>query len=190
VAEVFVEFPDPVVSEDGHRYLARACGGPAPDGLMWQGWIEFVPVGEDGVVLRSPRETTQPNRTDTEYWATGLTPIYLEGALHRALTPPRPRVVPPELKPAYDGPAPPFAERDLPIAKAHDSILNPFTVYQKGELLLRGQLGALSVWHLVNIAEAHGLVKRGIDPIHLSQPELIEMIVSGVKRRLGQPAST
>jgi hypothetical protein len=33
-------------------------------------------------------------------------------------------------------------------------------------------------------------VKRGIDPIHLSQPELIEMIVSGVKRRLGQPAST
>ena len=33
------------------------------------------------------RETTQPNRTDTLYWATGLTPIYLEGALQRALHP-------------------------------------------------------------------------------------------------------
>ena len=35
--------------------------------------------------VQSPRETTQPNLTDLNYWATGLTPVYLEGALARAL---------------------------------------------------------------------------------------------------------
>ena len=41
----------------------------------------------DGAAVRSGRETTQPNRQDTAYWATGLTPVYLEGALGRALNP-------------------------------------------------------------------------------------------------------
>ena len=189
MAEVFVEFPDLVWSDDGRRYLARACGGPMPTG-HWQGWIEFIPVGGDGIVLRSRRETTQPNRQDAEYWATGLTPVYLKGALHRALTPLPPRILPPELKPAYDGPAPYFAEPDLPVAKARDSLLNPFTVYRKGERRLRGQLSALSAWHLANIAETYALVKKGVDPARLSQPALIEMIVSAVKRRAAQPVST
>ena len=34
--------------------------------------------------IATGRETTQPNRTDTEYWATGLSEVYLEGALQRA----------------------------------------------------------------------------------------------------------
>jgi hypothetical protein len=157
---------------------------------QWQGWIEFIPIGGNGIVLRSGRETTQPNRQDTEYWATGLTPLYLKGALHRALTPLPPRVQPPELKPAYDGPAPYFAEPDVPAAKARDGILNPFSVYEKGELMLRGQLMALSVWHLANIAEAYALVNKGIDPTLLSRPELVELIVSAVKRREGKSAST
>lgn len=188
MAEVFLEFPDPVWSDDGRRFLARACGGPAPDGL-WQGWIEFIPVGGDDIVLRSGRETTQPNRQDTEYWATGLTPVYLKGALQRALLPRSPRVLPPELKPAYDRPAPHFAESDLPVAKARDSILDPFSVYHKGELLLRGQLSALSTWHLANIAEAYALVDQGVDLTRLSQPALIELIVSAIKRREGPPVS-
>jgi hypothetical protein len=61
-----------------------------PDGL-WEGWIEFIPT-DGGAPLRSRRETTQPNRDDAVYWATGLTPVYLEGALERAL---RPAVRPP-----------------------------------------------------------------------------------------------
>ena len=48
------------------------------------------------------RETTQPNRRDTEYWATGLTYVYLEGALHRALNPLvrplAPDIAPPHLR--------------------------------------------------------------------------------------------
>ena len=38
------------------------------------------------------RETTQPNLRALEYWATGLTPAYLEGALDRALEA-RPKVL-------------------------------------------------------------------------------------------------
>jgi hypothetical protein len=146
-------------------------------GLIVDYYARFSLLGIDLATIMEGRVICTSLETDREYWE-----------VHRALT--RARVVPPRLKSAYDGPAPLFAERDLPIAKARDSILNPFTVYQTGERRLRGQLGALSVWHLVNIAKAYRLVKRGIDPTHLSQPELIEMIVSGVKRRVGQPAST
>jgi hypothetical protein len=107
MAEVLVEFPAPLAS-DGRQYRARACGGEAADGL-WQGWVEFVPIG-GGEVLRSPRETTQPNRVDSLYWATGLTTVYLEGSLARALAPTVVKELLPE-GPAFDGPATGDAER-------------------------------------------------------------------------------
>jgi hypothetical protein len=75
-------FATPLSTTDGQEYLAQAMGTPRADGL-WEGWIEFVPKG--GAALQSPPETTQSNLTDLEYWATGLTPVYLEGALERAL---------------------------------------------------------------------------------------------------------
>jgi hypothetical protein len=65
------------------QYEARAYGA-AIDDVLWEGWVEFVPI-DGGPPVRSPRETTQPNRVDTEYWASGLTAVYLEGALIRAL---------------------------------------------------------------------------------------------------------
>jgi hypothetical protein len=86
MAEVFAQFDERIVSSDGMTYTAQACGAPAAHGI-WEGWVEFIPSGSAAPV-RSPRETTQPNRIDTLYWATGLTPVYLEGALHRALAPP------------------------------------------------------------------------------------------------------
>lgn len=93
--EVLMEFDDLVSGPRGRRYHARACGRSAEDGL-WEGWIEFERL--DGrTVVRSPKETVQPNRLDIDYWASGLTPVFLEGALERALdreeraTPPPPR---------------------------------------------------------------------------------------------------
>lgn len=83
MAEVLLQFADPVRDDDGRMYVARACGAEMPD-QKWQGWIEFLPADGTGPV-RTGRETTQPNRQDTEYWATGLSGVYLEGALHRAL---------------------------------------------------------------------------------------------------------
>jgi hypothetical protein len=76
-------FKTPIASETGFDYRACACGREREDGL-WDGWIEFEPPDERPV-LRSPRETTQPNLTDLEYWASGLSQVYLEGALKRAL---------------------------------------------------------------------------------------------------------
>lgn len=82
MAVVLVSFAEPIVS-DGVAYTAEALGAPL-DRNLWEGWIAFTPVN-GGASIRSPRETTQPNFVDTEYWATGLTPVYLEGALARAL---------------------------------------------------------------------------------------------------------
>ena len=109
MAEVLVEFDASVSGRDGRTYAARACGRVMDDGHRWEGWIEFVP-DDGGTVLRTPRETVQPNRTDTVYWATGLTEAYLEGALERALGPTRDIPVANEPKEStYDGPGPNIA---------------------------------------------------------------------------------
>ena len=78
---------------DGHLYRARAIGRERDD-RTWVGWIEFTPIG-GGIVRRSPRETTQPNRAALVYWAYGLDEVYLDGALERALRAPISRVATP-----------------------------------------------------------------------------------------------
>jgi hypothetical protein len=183
VAEVLHDF-GLVRSTDGTTYHARACGSPM-DETVWQGWLEFEPI-DGGQTLRSPRETTQPNRADTIYWATGLTAVYLEGALDRARNPlvrSAPAPLPP---PAFDGPAPSVVETQPPVAA---SVLNPFSVYGKGEALLRDQLGALSSWHLVNIIHAYGLSAIPADQLNAMPPdELIELVVASVRIQVDEPA--
>jgi hypothetical protein len=155
-------------ADDGTAYRVRACGSEMDD-IVWEGWLEFEPLNdvEGAPPLRSPRETTQPNRTDTIYWATGLTPVYLEGALQRAL---HPRVAP----------APPPAEVS--------SVLNPFSVYQKGEELLRDQLRALAPWHLINIIVAYDLSEIPQEELRaMPAPELIELIVASVRMSAANP---
>jgi hypothetical protein len=76
---------EPLVTAGGVVYRVRVCGVQRADGL-WEAWVEFDP--EDGAsVLRTSRETTQPKLTDLMYWVGGLTPVYLEGALQRAIEP-------------------------------------------------------------------------------------------------------
>ena len=155
---------------DGTTYHVRACGSEM-DATLWQGWLEFEPIsgpGAGGPLLRSPRETTQPNKTDAVYWATGLTPVYLEGALERALTPP-------------------------PTANGHGapavSVLNPFSVYRKGEALLRDQLRAMAPWHLVNIISAHRLSDIPLEELQtMPVAQLIELIVTGVRLAEANPS--
>lgn len=178
MAEVLARFNEPVVDQERRRYRAQACGAPMPDGL-WEGWIEFVPL-DGGAAVRSPRETTQPNGRDAAYWASGLTPIYLEGALTRALNPTVRRAPSPPASPLFDGPAP---EPVVP-ASGHgsaDAVLNPFSVYEKGEALLRKELGALSSWHLVNIIRAYRLGSEPVDTLNrLPGAALVDIIVDGV----------
>jgi len=179
MAEVLAEFPEVLVDHTGVRYHAHACGAPMPDGL-WEGWLEFLPL-DGGPPIRSERETTQPNEKDAIYWATGLTPVYLEGALKRALNP---RVVRTRTldEPAFNGPA--RANHAAP-APAQEAVLNPFSVIEKGEDLLRRQLGALSAWHLVNIIKAYGLSDDPDSALnHQTAARLIETIVSEVRSRV------
>ena len=70
--------------DEGQAYgLVRVHAEPSPAGSTWEGWIEFVT--ELGQRVVTDRETTQPSKEAVAYWATGLEPIYLEGALQRAV---------------------------------------------------------------------------------------------------------
>jgi hypothetical protein len=179
MAEVLAEYPD-VLTDDNHvAYRAHVCGGAMADGL-WQGWIEFIPL--DGAsAIRSGRETTQPNRKDAAYWATGLTTVYLQGALRRALNPLVRPTHEPDI-PVFDEPAPPAVELpSTPAAAAHDAVMNPFAIYERGEAALRRQLAAVQAWHLVNIIRAYRLSdESGAALNRLPAAALIEIIVTGV----------
>lgn len=175
MAEVLAEYSD-VINQDGKRYLARACGTVTASG-QWQGWIEFIDMAT-GRALRSGRETTQPNRVDTVYWATGLSPIYLEGALRRALHPLIRPAARPAAGPAFDAPAPDTVA-EPPVV---ESILNPYSVYRKGEALLRRQLSAFSVWHLVNIVLDYRLSDLPEAALNaMTSQDLIELILAAVR---------
>jgi hypothetical protein len=152
MAEVLVRFTEPILGNDGRLYEAQACGTLAPDGL-WEGWIEFLSPSD---VVRTERETSQPNRADLMYWAQGLTHTYLQGALARALGGPvttRPAEV--HVDSVFTGPAspPPRAA----VAHSPYAILDPFAVYVQGEHVLRRQLLALSPDQLSNVILAYGL---------------------------------
>lgn len=176
MAEVLSQFTTILRDSDGVRYRAQACGAPMEDG-KWQGWLEFSPL-DGGAPIRSGRETTQPNRVDTVYWASGLTAVYLEGALERALNPLVVRDVE-AAAPEFEKPAPlTDIATGVPIREA---VLNPYSVVEKGEALLRNQLAALSAWHLVNIIEAYRLSdKPSVVLSSLSPGTLIELIVAAV----------
>jgi hypothetical protein len=169
MAEVLRVFEQPVVYTDGVPYRARVCTRPTGDGT-WEGWFEFIAT--DGEAIRTQRETTQPGRDAVDYWATGLTQVYLEGALDRALTPPPPGRILMEEPPAFDGPAPPRVPNEPAVA-----ILNPYSVREKGVDLLRRELRALDPWHLRNIIQAYDLERVSDDIERMSREQLVELIV-------------
>jgi hypothetical protein len=133
--EMLVQFQRTIAGPDGTEYIARACGGPADDGTgRWQGRIEFVPT-DGGAPIRTGRETTQPSRASIEYWATGLSALYLTGALQRTgdsapasarpaparRREPRPRTIAPTGEPGpRSSPAPPRRSDRAPEVTQED----------------------------------------------------------------------
>ena len=85
MGELIHEFTSEIGDPDGHGYTARAMGRQRKGATVWEGWLEFAPAHGRGLTLRGRVETTQPNREALAYWASGLEPIYLEGALERAI---------------------------------------------------------------------------------------------------------
>jgi hypothetical protein len=177
MAEILAEFPGHTVGDDGVVYRAQAAGGTMPDG-RWEGWIEFVPVA-GGPPVRTPRETTQRTLDDAVYWATGITTVYLEGALSRALKPLVQEAAAPS-EPAFDEPAPSIVRAvEVPVTEA---IVDPFEVYENGEAMLRRKLTALGADHLVNIIVAYNLSDEPVSTlVELSASTLIEIIVGAVR---------
>jgi hypothetical protein len=184
MSEVLVHFSEPVVDQRGVAYSAQACGRVGDDQL-WEGWLEFIPLTEAGEPLRTSRETTQPNRTDLAYWASGLTMIYLEGALQRAKSPTHiVHRVTVDAEPFHDGPAPAVYADSVEMPRA---VLNPFAVYVQGEKVLRQELTALDPMHLRNILGAYA--PEGAPGPGASGAEMRERIVAlareGVTGRTG-----
>lgn len=176
MARTLVQFEAPVAGPSGTLYTAKACGRQREDGL-WEGWIEFEDPG-DGSVIHSVRETTQPNLTDLKYWATGLTAVYLDGALARTLNAPAAKRTVAVDPPHYQRPA----ERRPVNSSGPESILNPFSVYEKSPEVLAQELTALRAWHLRQIIRDYGLAD-GRDPAleSMSEPELGSLIMRRVR---------
>jgi hypothetical protein len=83
MAEQIEKYTSLLRDEQGVNYSIEVYGEATSSGL-WEGWVEFQPLDAPAPVLRTERETTQPNRQSLEYWASGLEPLYFEGAFARA----------------------------------------------------------------------------------------------------------
>jgi hypothetical protein len=185
---VLVYFDEAIDAPDGVRYDARACAREMEDG-RWCGWLEFSFNGGDW--RATDVETVQPNRRDVDYWVTGLTRVYLEGALVRALDESlgrrraRERVGDPGIvtHEAND------RRRTSPIASnAPRTILDPFSVFAQGEGILRAQLAALHVDQVRNIAAAFN-IESPETASALSATELRERIVAAARRHLSRASN-
>ena len=180
MAEVLTSFATPVRDDHG-SYYARAVGRQAND-AMWEGWIEFVPVDGGSEVLVSGIESRQPEREYLVYWATGLTHVYLEGALSRARKPLTVRV-PIIDEPISDRPAPRRVVTERAIPRP-EPVLDPFEIGERNLDILRQELTALNRPRLLNIISAYELASVDTDLTSMSDPELIGLIVGAVEARL------
>jgi hypothetical protein len=76
-----------MTDDAGKAYAAVRVYAHPQTGGTWAGVLEFVPA-DGSRAVRSARETTQSSPDGVAYWATGLEPLYFEGALARALREP------------------------------------------------------------------------------------------------------
>jgi hypothetical protein len=182
MAELLVSF-DTTIADRAGTYQARAVGRHADD-HMWEAWLEFVPVSGQGDVLVSSVESRQPEREHLIYWATGLTPVYLEGALARARKPLTVHVRAVET-PVSTEPAPRIDA--VPRSPMVEAVLDPFEVGSKSLDILRQELGALTRPRLLNIIAAFGL-NANEDVSWMSDAQLVHFIVVAVDARLLQRA--
>ena len=191
-ATVLVDFDEMIEIEPGRRHRARVLGAETPLG-QWEGWLEFLPVTHGGsdtpgaTRYVTGRETTQPNRIDLEYWAGGLTSVYLQGALQRAIARAQPTSTPVPLRdPTVSLPPAPSSAPPVSLPVHGTPVLDPFAVYAQSEGILRQELRALSVDHLRTILDAYGLEDAGAAAANgrATRGDLANRIVAGVKRRV------
>jgi hypothetical protein len=81
---LFQQFERPMQDAGGDTFLVFVQGRSRPQDT-WEGWLVFERQ-RDARRFSTPVETTQPDAQAVLYWASGLTNVYLEGALERALS--------------------------------------------------------------------------------------------------------
>jgi hypothetical protein len=181
MAEVLASFSTPITDEFGSCY-PRVIGRQAPDG-MWEGWIEFAPVDGRGKVLITPVESRQPERQHLLYWATGLSHVYMEGALRRARNPVTVRV-PVIDEPVSDHPARRRVVVERVVSRP-EPVLDPFEIGARNIDILRQELTALNRQRLLNIIAAFDLA-NDVDVSRMTDAELVGFIVAAVEVRLSR----
>jgi hypothetical protein len=78
-----LQYPDRVTS-GRDVYRVSAVGERQDDG-RWSGYLVFTSI-IGGRSVMTPRETTQSSFETLDHWARGISPVYLEGAIERALS--------------------------------------------------------------------------------------------------------
>ena len=188
MAEVLVEFETLVTAPDGRRFVPSVCGRQAAH--VWEGWVEFVAEDGAGEPLRTGRETVQSSRDDLMYWAQGLTQIFLEGALARAIggaarAARAERDVP---RPAhFEGPAAASSDATGGASPRPRPVLDPFTTFAQGRDILRRELDALDTERVRDIALAYGFAEPGWTDA-ASRDELVATNLRGVQQAGERPA--
>jgi hypothetical protein len=185
MAEVLRTF-DTTVTDGSHEYVGRAVGRKAADG-MWEGWMEFIPVAESGEVIVGGVESRQPEKEHLEYWASGLSPVFLEGAFDRARRPVNVRVRTVEV-PHSTRPEPRNVTVTRVMPPGPEPVLDPFEIGGRNLDLLRQELGALNRPRLVNIIAAFDLNPAGEDLSWMTDHQLAHFIVVAVEARFAQRA--
>jgi hypothetical protein len=184
MAEVLRSFDDPITDQLG-TYHARVVGRHAEDN-MWEGWLEFEPLDGKGELVVGPVESRQPEREHLAYWAGGLSPVFVEGALRRAQHPlvVRTRVIE---EPVSDHPAPRMVTGP-PREARPDAVLDPFEIGRRNLDILAQELRALNRPRLQNIIAAFDLNPSSQDISWMSDAQLARFIVVAVEAQLVQRA--
>jgi hypothetical protein len=181
MAEVLHTF-DTLIRDALGEYQSQAVGRLADDG-MWEGWLEFLPTDGSGDVVVSGVESRQPEHEHLVYWSTGLSPVYLEGALTRAR-----RTVTVHVRtadvPHSSEPKPRAVRATRTAAPVPAPVLDPFEIGSRNLDLLRQELGALNRPRLLNIIAAFDLNPGGDDLNWMSDHQLAHFITVAVETRL------
>ena len=171
MAEIIADLTHRIIDAAGEEFYVRVAGEPRPDGI-WEGWLEYVPLGESEVLL-TPIETTQPNRVALEHWAGALTDTFVEGAFARAV---RASTDPVARLTAIRDPWNPWV---TPGVGAPD----PFELLPSDREAMRATFGALTRPMLLSVIAEYGLNPAGKSLAWLSDRQLVTFIIIATEAR-------